>query len=93
VDTYEELEHDFIDYLSKKSVLIRPIGPLFKNPTIKAASNIRGDFVKSDDDCSIIEWLNTKPKGSVVYISFGTVVDHPPEQVNEIAFGLLNSKL
>ncbi|KEH44080.1 UDP-glucosyltransferase family protein [Medicago truncatula] len=77
-DTYEELEHDFIDYLSKKSVLIRPIGPLFKNPTIKAASNIRGDFVKSDDDCSIIEWLHTKPTGKVVKWSpQEEVLDHP----------------
>jgi len=92
VETYEELEHDFIDYITKKSILIRPIGPLFKNPKIKCASNIRGDFVKSDD-CNIIEWLNTKPKGSVVYISFGTIVYLPQEQVNEIAYGLLDSNV
>ncbi|XP_004496937.1 gallate 1-beta-glucosyltransferase 84A24 [Cicer arietinum] len=91
VDTYEELEHDFIDYISNKSVVIRPIGPLFNNPKIKCASNIRGDFVKSDD-CNIIEWLNSKPLSSVVYISFGTIVSLPQEQVNEIAYGLLNSK-
>jgi len=36
----------------------------------------------------ILEWLNTKPKDSVVYISFGT-----QEQVSEIAFGLLNSQV
>lgn len=91
VETYEELEHDFIDYISNKSILIRPIGPLFNNPNIKGANNIRGDFVKSDD-CNIIEWLNTKPKGSVVYISFGTVVYLPPQQVNEIVYGLLDSQ-
>jgi UDP:flavonoid glycosyltransferase YjiC (YdhE family) len=93
VDSYEELERDLIDYLSKKSVLIRPIGPLFMNPTIKEASNIRGDFGKSNGDDNVIEWLNTKPKGSVVYISFGTIVDHPQEQWNEIAYGLLNSQV
>jgi len=92
VDSYDELEHDFIDYISKKSILTRPIGPLFNNPKIKGASNIRGDFVKSDD-CNIIEWLNSKAKDSVVYISFGTIVYLPQEQVNEIAYGLLDSNV
>ena len=92
VDTYEELESDSINYISKKSVIIRPIGPVFNNPNIIDASNIRRDFVKTDDS-TIIEWLNTKPKGSVVYISFGTIVQHPPEQVKEIAYGLLNSQV
>ncbi|CAL5209879.1 unnamed protein product [Lathyrus oleraceus] len=92
VDTYEELEHDFIEYVSEKSILMRPIGPLFNNPKIKDASDIRGDFVKRDD-CNIVEWLNTKPKGSVVYISFGTIVYLPQEQVDEIAYGLLDSRV
>ncbi|XP_050887534.1 gallate 1-beta-glucosyltransferase 84A24 [Lathyrus oleraceus] len=87
VDTYEELEHDFIDYISKKSVIIRPIGPLFKNLKTK------GDFVKSDDSSDIIEWLNSKPEDSVVYISFGTIVHLPQGQVNEIAYGLLDSQV
>ncbi|CAK8573303.1 unnamed protein product [Lathyrus sativus] len=85
VDTYDELERDFIDYISKKPVNIRPIGPLFKNPKIK------GDFVKSDDSSDIIEWLNSKQEDSVVYISFGTIVHLPQEQVSEIAYGLLDS--
>ncbi|KAJ1397327.1 UDP-glycosyltransferase family, conserved site [Sesbania bispinosa] len=89
VDTYEELEHDYINYMSK-FVPIRPVGPLFKNPKAIATSDIRGDFMKSDD---CIEWLNSRPTSSVVYISFGTIVYLPQEQVNEIAYGLLNSKL
>ncbi|KAL5070354.1 hypothetical protein RYX36_021241 [Vicia faba] len=93
VDTCEELESDIIDYLSNIPIPVRSIGPLFRNPIIKQVSNVRGDFGKSDDDSAIIEWLNTKPKGSVVYISFGTVVDHPQEQVNEIAYGLLDAKV
>ncbi|CAL5209878.1 unnamed protein product [Lathyrus oleraceus] len=91
-DTYEELEHDFIEYVSDKSIPIRPIGPLFNNPAIKSASNIRGDFVKSNDS-SIIEWLNSKAKRSVVFISFGTIAYFPQEQMNEIAYGLLESKV
>ncbi|CAK8573902.1 unnamed protein product [Lathyrus sativus] len=92
VDTYEELEHEFIEYVSEKSILMRPIGPLFNNPRIKDASDIRGDFVKRDE-CNIIEWLNTKAKGSVVYVSFGTIVYLAQEQVDEIAYGLLESQV
>ncbi|XP_057423938.1 gallate 1-beta-glucosyltransferase 84A24-like [Lotus japonicus] len=88
VDTYEELEHDFIDYLSK-TFLIRPVGPLFKSPQAKSAA-IRGDFMKSDD---CIEWLNSKPQSSVVYVSFGSIVYLPQEQVDEIAFGLKKSQV
>ncbi|XP_058738812.1 gallate 1-beta-glucosyltransferase-like [Vicia villosa] len=92
VDTFEELEHDFIEYLSEKSISIRPIGPLFNNPMIKSASNIRGDFVKSDES-SIIEWLNSNEKGSVVFISFGSIAYFSQEQMNEIAYGLLDSQV
>ncbi|CAI8604902.1 unnamed protein product [Vicia faba] len=92
VDTYEELEHDFIDYVSEKSIKIRPIGPLFNNPKIKDVSYIRGDFVKRDD-CKIVDWLNTKAEGCVVYISFGTIVYLSQEQVDEIAYGLLESQV
>nr|QDM38904.1 UDP-glycosyltransferase UGT84F6 [Glycyrrhiza uralensis] len=90
VDTYEELERDFIDHVSK-FVLMRPVGPLFKNQKATATSNnIRGDFVKSDD---CIEWLNSRSPASVVYISFGSIVHLPQEQVDEIAYGLLSSKV
>ncbi|XP_050895019.1 limonoid UDP-glucosyltransferase-like [Lathyrus oleraceus] len=85
VDTYEELEYDFIEYISENSIPIRPIGPLFINPAIKGATSI--------DDCETVEWLNRKPKGSVVYVSFGTVVNHTQEQVHEIAYGILNSQV
>ncbi|KAK7343490.1 hypothetical protein VNO77_12272 [Canavalia gladiata] len=89
VDTFEELEHDYINYLSKL-LLIRPVGPLFKNPKAIGTNNIRGDFIKSDD---CIEWLNSRDKASVVYISFGSIVYLPQEQVNEIAYGLVDSQI
>ncbi|RDX73662.1 Gallate 1-beta-glucosyltransferase, partial [Mucuna pruriens] len=87
VDSFEELEHDYINYLSK-FVVIRPVGPLFKTPKATGARDIRGDFMKSDD---CIEWLNSRAPASVVYISFGSIVYLPQQQVTEIAYGLLNS--
>ncbi|QCE08505.1 gallate 1-beta-glucosyltransferase-like [Vigna unguiculata] len=89
VDSFEELESDYINYLSE-FVNIRPIGPLFKSPTATDTSEIRGDFLKSDD---CIEWLNSRAAASVVYISFGSIVCPPQEQVTEIAHGLLESEV
>jgi len=89
VDSFEELESDYINYLSE-FVNIRPIGPLFKIPTTTDTSEIRGDFLKSDD---CIGWLNSRAATSVVYISFGSIVCVSQEQVTEIAHGLLESEV
>ena len=40
-----------------------------------------------------IEWLETKPSQSVVYISFGSMVSVTEEQMEEIAWGLKESNL
>lgn len=85
MDTFEELEHDNIEYMSKICP-IKTVGPLFNS---KAANNtVRADFIEADD---CIEWLNSKPASSVVYISFGSVVYLKQEQVDEIAYGILDS--
>ncbi|KAK6946051.1 UDP-glucuronosyl/UDP-glucosyltransferase [Dillenia turbinata] len=84
MDTFDELEHDTIAYMSQY-IPIKPVGPLFKNPKAPN-STVRGDFMKADN--RVIDWLDTKPPGSVVYISFGSVVYLKQEQVNEIAYGL-----
>ncbi|KAK1402491.1 gallate 1-beta-glucosyltransferase-like [Heracleum sosnowskyi] len=86
VETFQELESDVIDYMSK-FCLIKPIGPLFKNP-ISSNSSIQGSFFKADD---CIDFLNSKDPASVVYVSFGSVIAFKQEQINEIAYGLLNS--
>ncbi|XP_019417691.1 PREDICTED: cinnamate beta-D-glucosyltransferase-like [Lupinus angustifolius] len=87
VDTFDELEHDSIKNLSKY-IPIRSIGPLFK---IDTKTNISGNFFMPDD--CIIGWLNSRPLASVVYISFGSIVHLPQKQVDEIAYGLVNSKV
>ena len=39
-----------------------------------------------------IKWLDDKPKQSVVYVSFGSVVVLNEEQIEEIAYGLSDSE-
>ncbi|KAF3444164.1 hypothetical protein FNV43_RR13854 [Rhamnella rubrinervis] len=84
MDTFQELEGPVVEYMSKVYPVLT-VGPLFINPN---SSKVRGDFVKSDDDC--LEWLDLKPASSVVYISFGSVVHLKQDQVDEIARGISN---
>nr|GMC78437.1 limonoid UDP-glucosyltransferase-like [Ipomoea batatas] len=90
MDTFQELEGEVLEYMCKFCP-IRTVGPLFKDPEkLAGSSEVRGDFVKVDD---CIEWLDSKPPASVVYISFGSIAVLKQEQVDEIAEGLLSSGL
>jgi hypothetical protein len=86
MDTFQQLEPEIIDYMSTLCI-IKPVGPLFINPKAMNTS-IRGDFLKADD---CVEWLNSKPPASVVYISFGSTANIRQAQADELAYGLLNS--
>ncbi|PON74705.1 UDP-glucuronosyl/UDP-glucosyltransferase [Parasponia andersonii] len=85
-DTFEELERDIIKEVSKFCP-VKSIGPLFKDPRSPNDSTNK----KADDNDDCIEWLDSKPPLTVVYISFGTIVYLKQEQVDEIAHALLNS--
>ncbi|XP_073362233.1 anthocyanin 3'-O-beta-glucosyltransferase-like [Aegilops tauschii subsp. strangulata] len=48
----------------------------------------RGTDALSPDADSCIGWLDMKPAGSVVYISFGTLTSFSPAELHELARGL-----
>ncbi|KAH6804349.1 hypothetical protein C2S51_032596 [Perilla frutescens var. frutescens] len=58
-----------------------PIGPL--NLRDKSCS---GNFQPEDASC--IRWLDDKPDGSVIYVSFGSLAVICQQQLNELALGL-----
>ncbi|XP_047952559.1 gallate 1-beta-glucosyltransferase-like [Salvia hispanica] len=86
MDTFQELELETIDYMSRICQPIMTVGPLFKEPG--GASGIRADYYAAER-CT--EWLDSKPACSVAYVSFGSVVHLKQEQVDEIAHGILKS--
>ncbi|KAK4477003.1 hypothetical protein RD792_016205 [Penstemon davidsonii] len=93
MDTFEELEHEIIDYMSKICRPIKTIGPLFMTSKVvdsNSKNEIRGDIFTAEN-CK--EWLDSKQEGTVVYISFGSIVHLKQEQVNEIAHGLLAAEV
>ncbi|XP_060168163.1 gallate 1-beta-glucosyltransferase 84A24-like [Lycium barbarum] len=90
MDTFQELELELVEHLSKLCP-IKTVGPLFKHPKLSSpdGEDFRGDLLTSDS--GIMQWLDSKPSSSVVYISFGSVVILKQEQIDELAYGLLNS--
>ncbi|KAL5712628.1 hypothetical protein ACHQM5_014779 [Ranunculus cassubicifolius] len=77
-NTYEMLENEVVQWLGKQlQQKMITIGP-----TVHFDEQLPFGLTPS------IEWLNTKETGSVVFVSFGSVVKLSEEQIQELAWGL-----
>ncbi|KAM6565367.1 hypothetical protein CsatA_024495 [Cannabis sativa] len=81
-NTFDELEPEVIRVINNKFNLIG-IGPLIKSTSFK------GSDLSQQSSVDYIEWLNTKPKTTVVYVSFGSISNLSQQQMEEIGKGLL----
>nr|AFJ52953.1 UDP-glycosyltransferase 1 [Linum usitatissimum] len=93
-NSVHELEPKAADWLSKNLPNFKTIGPTL--PSFYLDKQLPDDkdyglsFFKPDNEaCS--NWLQSKPKRSVVYVSFGSIADLGPEHVEELCWGLKNS--
>ncbi|OMO72477.1 Phosphoglycerate kinase, partial [Corchorus capsularis] len=84
-NTVEELEHETISALQEKQPTYA-IGPIFPTGFTKSvvATSLWSEF-----DCT--QWLDTKPHGSVLYVSFGSYAHVSKNEIAEVAYGLLLS--
>ncbi|PON55682.1 UDP-glucuronosyl/UDP-glucosyltransferase [Parasponia andersonii] len=101
VNTFDELEPEALRAIGELSVI--GIGPLIptafleenKEPLDSTSSSTTTSPVSFQADLfqqssrDYIEWLNSKPKTTVVYVSFGTLSVLSKPQMEEIAKGLL----
>jgi len=83
VNTFDELEQDSIGAVDHMNVI--PIGPLIPSDRDPLQLNL---FEKSTD---YIQWLDSKPEKSVIYVSFGSLVVLQKKQIEEIFHGLLKT--
>ncbi|XP_010429410.1 PREDICTED: UDP-glycosyltransferase 84A1 [Camelina sativa] len=89
INSFDALEQEVLDHMSTLCP-IKAIGPL--SIFAKAVNSVvSADMCKPSDQC--LDWLDSRPKSSVVYISFGTVAYFTQEQMEEIAQGVLKSGL
>ena len=86
-NTVQELEAETLLALKDKQPTYA-IGPVFPNESTKivVATNLMPEF-----DCT--QWLRTKSQGSVLYVSFGSYCQVTKNEFEEIAQGLLLSKV
>ncbi|XP_073525809.1 uncharacterized protein [Phyllobates terribilis] len=88
MDTFDELESDTINFSTRLCPIIRSIGPLFRDDPVAANTEIK---TAADVSCSCLDWLDTQPLSSVVYVCLGSLVHLKQDQVDELANGILNS--
>ncbi|KAL0451972.1 UNVERIFIED_CONTAM: UDP-glycosyltransferase 75C1 [Sesamum latifolium] len=90
VNTFDSLEPDALKSIDKYELI--GVGPLIPSAFLDGKdpsdTSCGGDLFQKSDD--YIEWLNSKPKSSVVYVSFGSLLRLPKAQMEEIAKGLLD---
>ncbi|KAK3223245.1 hypothetical protein Dsin_010270 [Dipteronia sinensis] len=94
-NTFEELEGEEARSVSQQwpGKLIGPMVPsAYLDGRIKGDKGYGSSLWKPlSEEC--IEWLETKPEKSVVYISFGSMVSLTAEQMEELAQGFKESNL
>ncbi|KAK6161665.1 hypothetical protein DH2020_005046 [Rehmannia glutinosa] len=92
VNTFDALEANAIKAIDRYDLI--GIGPLIPSAFLDGQDpsdkSFGGDlFQKSDEN--YVDWLSSKPKSSVVYVSFGSLLTLDKAQMEEIAKGLLES--
>ncbi|KAL5542733.1 hypothetical protein UlMin_010443 [Ulmus minor] len=92
VNTFDELEVDALRAICKINLI--GIGPLIpsafqcSNEKDPSDTSFGSDLFQCSND--YMEWLNSKPEGSVVYVSFGSFYVLKKSQREELSKGLLD---
>ncbi|KAL3534974.1 hypothetical protein ACH5RR_003435 [Cinchona calisaya] len=86
-NTIDELETQTISALQKNQPFYS-IGPIFSSDFTKSSV---ATSMWSESDCA--PWLDTKPEGSVLYVSFGSYAHTSKHDIVEIAHGLVLSQV
>ncbi|XP_047975762.1 UDP-glycosyltransferase 75C1-like [Salvia hispanica] len=91
VNTFDSLEAEALASIDRYELI--GVGPLipsaFSRGEDPSEKSFVADLFEKSDGC--IEWLNSKPQSSVVYVAFGSLLMLPKAQTEEIAAGLLHS--
>ncbi|XP_065871739.1 7-deoxyloganetin glucosyltransferase-like [Euphorbia lathyris] len=91
-NTFNSFEQQVLNALSLTLPPIYTIGPLQllldQFPTTNL-QNLGSNLWEEQPEC--IEWLDSKPENSVVYVNFGSITVITPQQMTEFAWGLANS--
>ncbi|KAK0581934.1 hypothetical protein LWI29_019729 [Acer saccharum] len=90
-NSFLEFEKEAIDSMSELCPIL-PVGPLVPPSLLGQDENldIGIQLWKPEDTC--LEWLNNQADSSVIYVSFGSLIDLSAKEMAAIATALKNSK-
>lgn len=99
INTCDDLEHAFINYLATQiGKPVWGVGPLLPEEYWKSAGLLIHDgAIRSSGRQSnyteeeVMQWLNGKPEGTVIYVSFGSEVGPTVEEYGYLASALEES--
>ncbi|XP_019179924.1 PREDICTED: crocetin glucosyltransferase, chloroplastic-like [Ipomoea nil] len=93
VNTFDDLEVDALRAIKKMTLI--GIGPLVPSAYLDGKdpsdTSFGGDLLEKSDD--YVEWLDSQPKSSVIYVAFGSYADLKTTMVEQIAQALMESKM
>ncbi|XP_058200925.1 crocetin glucosyltransferase, chloroplastic-like [Rhododendron vialii] len=90
VNSFDALESEALQAIKKLNFVA--IGPLIPSAFLDGKdpsdNSFGGDLLPKSND--YIEWLDSKPRGSVIYVAFGSMSGLAKQQTEEVARGLLD---
>uniref|UniRef100_A0A0E0JEW1 Glycosyltransferase n=1 Tax=Oryza punctata TaxID=4537 RepID=A0A0E0JEW1_ORYPU len=96
-NTFDAMEPETVASLRQHGVDVVPVGPVLSFLDAADASAKSGAAVASSNDLfnqndtGYLEWLDARPAGSVVYISFGSLSTMSRRQIAEVSRGMVES--
>ncbi|GLJ04778.1 hypothetical protein SUGI_0003140 [Cryptomeria japonica] len=94
LNTFDELEDKAMNYLREANVPVCTVGPAIPSAFLDGRNSEDTQFGGSpweEETEECMEWLQSKPPHSVVYVSFGSVATISAQQIREIGRGLQRS--
>ncbi|KAH6829600.1 hypothetical protein C2S53_012513 [Perilla frutescens var. hirtella] len=94
LNTFEELESPILSHLRSIFPAVYAIGPLHSavNSTVAhpPPPDSSSSLLQIDQSC--MDWLDSQPSNSVLYVSFGSVAWLTRDELMEFWYGLVNSE-
>uniref|UniRef100_J3N818 Uncharacterized protein n=2 Tax=Oryza brachyantha TaxID=4533 RepID=J3N818_ORYBR len=89
LNTFDAIERADVEHIRRDtSIPVFPVGPLHAISPV-AAPQQSGALPEEDRSC--LAWLDTQLPGSVLFVSFGTLVSIDADELMELAWGLAGS--
>lgn len=89
VNTFDSLEQEALKAIP--SVGMVAVGPLLPSDMFTGSESVK-DLSKDQNSSSYSRWLDSKTESSVIYVSFGTMVELSKKQIEELARALIEGK-